>query len=190
MDDHAVLDLGAGLAVVAVWAHSGAAADLVRELKYGRATTVVTELAEAMVAVAPSADLVSWVPASPARRRQRGFDQGELLARAVARRLGMPVRRALRRVDDEPQTSRGREGRLLGPRFGAAGRRMRFGPTVLLIDDVVTTGSTLRAAAAVLRDHGAGQVRGLAATHAVASPVSADAPAAVYHLATTRPTGG
>jgi predicted amidophosphoribosyltransferase len=190
MDDVAVFDLDAGLTVVAVWAHCGDAADLVRELKYGRATTVVTELAAAMAEVAPAADLVSWVPASPARRRQRGFDQGELLARAVARRLGLPIRRVLRRVDDEPQTSREREGRLLGPRFVGVGRRIRRHPTVLLVDDVVTTGSTLRSAAAVVLDRGAGEVRGLTATHAGGSQGSAEASVGVYHRATARTTGG
>jgi predicted amidophosphoribosyltransferase len=189
MSEPRPLDVDCDLTVVAVWPHAGAAADLVRELKYGRATTVVTELAVAMAAVAPSADVVTWVPASPARRRRRGFDQGELLARAVARRLGLRTRRALRRIDDEPQTSRGRDGRLLGPDFAGGGRRLRFTPTVLLIDDVVTTGSTLRSAAQVLRARGAGRVCGLVATGAVRDR-SAELPSGVYDLATARPTGG
>lgn len=176
--------------MVAVWPHEASAADLVRELKYGRATTVVTELAEAMAAVAPDSDLVTWVPASPARRRQRGFDQGELLARAIARRLGLPVRRLLRRSDDTPQTAREREGRLAGPEFSAAGRRLRFTPRLLLVDDVCTTGATLGSAAAVLRSRGAGAVHGLVATRATVHPKSAPWSAGVYHLATSQLLGG
>ena len=179
-----------GLCVVSVWAHTGPAAELVRELKYGRATAVVTELAAAMAAVAPPADLVTWVPASPARRRQRGFDQGELLARAIARRIGLPVRRSLRRLDDDPQTSRQREGRFRGPEFAPVGRRLRFRPSVLLVDDVITTGSSLRSAASVLRARGAGPVGGLVATHAVGAQRPAAPPPDVYALATTKPTGG
>jgi len=179
MAEYRVLDLDSDLAVIAAWPHSGVAADLVRELKYGRATGVVTELAGAMVTVAPSADVVTWIPASPARRRRRGFDQGELLARAIARRLGLPIRKALRRVDDEPQTSRRRDGRLLGPEFAGGGRRLRFTPTVLLVDDVVTTGSTLRSAAEVLRSRGAGRVCGLVATHALAPVRTAEHPSGV-----------
>jgi predicted amidophosphoribosyltransferase len=176
--------------VVAVWPHHDRPADLVRELKYGRATTVVTELAEAMADRAPSADVLTWVPASPARRRRRGFDQGELLARAIARRLGIPVRRLLRRVDDDPQTARGRDGRLEGPSLVATGRRLRFRPHVLLVDDVCTTGATLRAAGAVLVERGAGAVTGLVATRAVGSPAGAPGPAGVYHRVTTSTTGG
>lgn len=176
--------------LVAVWPHEGSVAELVCELKYGRATTVVTELAEAMAAVAPAADLVTWVPASPRRRRQRGFDQGELLARAVARRLGLPVRKFLRRSDDTPQTARALEGRLSGPDFVATGRRVRFSRRVLLIDDVCTTGATLGSAAAVLRSRGAGSVHGLVATRATIRPRSAPPSPEVYDLSTAQLLGG
>ena len=176
--------------IIAVWPHDDRPADLVRELKYGRATTVITELADAMAGIAPTADLVTWVPASPQRRRQRGFDQGELLARAIARRLGLPVRKALRRTDDVPQTARELAGRLQGPAFAHRGRRLRFSPRVLLIDDVCTTGSTVRAATDVLRARGAAQVIGLVATRAVRPARPAPTQMGVYHLATSQPSGG
>ena len=153
--------------VIAVWPHSGRPADLVRELKYGRATSVVTELADAMAPLVGDVDMISWVPASPTRRRTRGFDQGELLARAIARRRKVPVRRLLRRRDDVAQTARDLSGRLDGPEVAAAGRRLRFLPSILLIDDVVTTGSTLRAAAAALSTRGAGEISALVATRAL-----------------------
>jgi predicted amidophosphoribosyltransferase len=176
--------------VIAIWAHCGRQAELVRELKYGRATSVVTELADAMAARAPVADIVTWVPASTARRRRRGFDQGELLARAIARRRGVRVARLLRRRDDEAQTSRDLEGRLAGPEFVSAGRRLRFEPRVLLIDDVCTTGSTLRAAASVLLRRGAGEIVGLVATRAIPPSGSAKCPPGVYDQSTSQTLGG
>jgi predicted amidophosphoribosyltransferase len=176
--------------ITSVWPHQGRPAELVRELKYGRATSVVTELAEAMAGIAPAADVVTWVPASPDRRRRRGFDQGELLARAIARRLELPVRKMLRRIDEVPQTARELEGRLAGPRFSGLGRRLRFKASVLLVDDVCTTGSTLRSAAAVLESRGAGRINGLVATRAITSPTPAFARPGVYDQTTTHPTGG
>ncbi|GJM37592.1 MAG: hypothetical protein DHS20C19_09590 [Acidimicrobiales bacterium] len=176
--------------VVAAWPHSGRPADLVRELKYGRATSVITELAEAMADLAPTADAVTWIPASPSRRRRRGFDQGELLARAIARRRRLPIKRLLRRTDDIAQTARPLEGRLLGPEFAPVGRRLRFKPTLLLVDDVYTTGSTLRSAARVLSERGAESVHGLVATRAAIHARPAESRLGVYDLATTEDPGG
>ena len=146
----------------ACWIHAGEAAALVRSLKYGRSTAQVTLIATRMAAVAPAADVVTWVPCTPERRRRRGFDPAELLARALARRLGLPVRGSLRRLDQQPQTARSRAGRLAGPELRV--RRARIGGRVLVVDDVCTTGSTLRTAAAALRSAGAGSVAAAVAT--------------------------
>ncbi len=153
--------------LAACWAHDGEAADIVRALKYGRMTSLVTPIAERLAPMAPDADLVSWVPCSPSHRRERGFDPAELLARAVARRLGLKARRTLRRLDDQPQTSRDRAGRIAGPRLCAADGKVAG--RVLLVDDVCTTGSTLRVAAAALRGCGASAV--VVAVATVAPPL-------------------
>ena len=155
--------------LISVWPHEGRAAELVCRLKYGRETAVVSELATAMAAASPEVDVVTWVPASPSRRRQRGFDQGELLARALARRRGLRVKRLLRRSDDDPQTGRSLDGRAAGPDLAPCGPRLRRDPKVLIVDDVSTTGTTLRCAASVLRSRGAGSVFGLVATQATAT---------------------
>ena len=149
------MPLSPTIEIGACWAHQGRAAELVRELKYGRATAAVTPLADAMARLVPPVDLITWAPASAERRRSRGFDQAELLARAVAGRTGLRVRRLVRRGSDTPQTARDR------------GRRLRRLPSVLVVDDVATTGATLRAMAALLRDRGAGDVFGLVVTQAV-----------------------
>lgn len=137
--------------VVALGWHDGELATAVRTLKYGRDPAVVTGLADALAAAAPVADVVTWVPATPARRRRRGFDQSELLARAVARRRGMRVAGMLRRVDSRAQTGRDRGGRVGGPEVVRRGwRRPCPDARLLVIDDVSTTGATLRAAADAL----------------------------------------
>ncbi len=152
--------------VRACWDHSGRAADLVRDLKYGRATAAVTILADSMAELVPGVDLITWAPASPERRRRRGFDQAELLARAVAGRRGMRVRRLACRHNDVPQTARDRVGRIAGPALSPVGRRLRGRPSVLVIDDVSTTGATMRSMARLLVARGAGDVHCLVATRA------------------------
>jgi predicted amidophosphoribosyltransferase len=98
---------------------------------------------------------VTWVPCSATGRHARGFDQGRILARVVAAHLGLEFSPLLRRVDAVAQTGRSREQRLVGPRFRA--RRPATG-FVVLVDDVTTTGATLRSAAAALESAGARQV--------------------------------
>lgn len=106
------------------------------------------------------ATAVTWIPTTPARRRERGFDHAQLLARHVARHLGLPLQRLLVRDGGPPQTGRSRVERLDGPRLRPA--RSAVG-LVLAVDDVVTTGATATAAAAALRWAGADEVWVLAA---------------------------
>ncbi len=139
--------------------YEGGTRRLITALKYRNRRSGLPRLATALAALAlPTVDEVVWAPTSDERRRSRGFDQAELLARAVGRRLRLPCRRALRRVSAVAQTGRSLAARLEGPAFAAIGTpRAR----VLLIDDVITTGATLSAAARALRGAGVSQVHGL-----------------------------
>lgn len=147
----------------AIIAYEGVGRELLARLKYRDARQAVAPLADALAArlidgglIDTSViDTVTWIPTTDRRRRERGFDQAELLARAVARRLGRPCRRLLRRLGDDHQTGRTRSERLGGPSLVAVGVPPR---NVLLIDDVVTTGATVRAAVEVLRSAGAVRV--------------------------------
>ncbi len=146
----------------ALLAYDGAGRELVARLKYRNARSAVPFLARGMASVAPpGVDVVTWAPTTPARRRARGFDQAQVLARAVARRLGVPCRPMLRRAAGPAQTGRGAEARYAGPIFHA--RRRADGWRVLLVDDVVTTGATVAAAARALREAGAAEVHVAAA---------------------------
>lgn len=147
-----IRDLGP---VPALFAYEGGGARIVQALKFRDGRRLVGPLADGLTGlVGPSPGaVVTWVPTTAARRRHRGFDQSELLARALARRLELPCRRLLRRRPGPAQTGRRRAERAVNVSFTAT-RRVR-GLEVVLVDDVCTTGATLRAARAAL---GAGGV--------------------------------
>jgi predicted amidophosphoribosyltransferase len=131
----------------------------VAALKYRNARTLAPWLAERLAGLVEGAtvDVVTWAPTGAARRRHRGFDQGEVLARALAKQLRRPVRRLLARpAASGPQTGQSRAERLVGPAFVA---RRPIAGHVLIVDDVVTTGATLRAAQAALIAAGASSVQ-------------------------------
>ncbi|WP_426573361.1 ComF family protein [Aquihabitans sp. McL0605] len=150
---------------VALLDYAGPAREVVAQLKYRNARTAAAWLAHGLAQlVGPrAADLVTWAPTTDLRRRSRGFDHAELLARKVAVELGLPCWSVLARVPGPPQTGRTLLERREGPQFQP--RRTVKGATVLLVDDVVTTGATLSAAAQALRTVGAAHVVGAAAAH-------------------------
>lgn len=145
---------------------------LVLALKRGDhrpASAVGVALAAVLRGHAPIADVVgpdtvvTWAPTSARRARARGGDQAEVLARAVAGAAGLRCVGLLRRRwGSGPQ--QGRTAAERGAvRFGARGR---IEGSVLIVDDVVTTGATLAAAAAALRAANPGCVVGaLALAH-------------------------
>lgn len=107
-------------------------------------------------------DVITWVPIHRRRRWKRGYDQSELLARQLARRLDMPCEPLLQKMRHTAAQSglngeSERRANVLGgyalqPNVWVEGRR------ILLVDDVMTTGATLSECARVLRTAGAVQV--------------------------------
>lgn len=107
-------------------------------------------------------DMITWVPIHPIRRFFRTYDQSELLCRAVAENLGAVQMRTLRKVRyNRPQSSMehsGRRANVMGV-YRAVEPERYAGKRILLIDDVVTTGSTADECAMTLLSAGAGSVR-------------------------------
>ncbi len=133
---------------------------LVRALKFEKETTIVRFLASRMAAwvhlqeMANSFDLITFVPMSPKDRRARGFNQAQLLARGVAKRVGLPMCKTLKKVRHTPAQGR------LGARQRRTNLRDAFEPLrygrerVLLVDDIGTTGSTAEECAKTLKRGG------------------------------------
>lgn len=107
-----------------------------------------------------SFDVIAAVPMHPAKRRRRGYNQAELLAAAMSRKLGIPfdVRLLSKRGEKETQSTLARAARAPNVRgvFEASPRADE--QSILLVDDICTTGETFRACAQELLRQGAGRV--------------------------------
>jgi ComF family protein len=141
----------------ALFAYEGIARELVARIKYRNERAIVPWFARHIANIASRrwrVDVVTWAPTTRERRRTRGFDHAQQLARAVARDMNVVHRSLLTRTTTEPQTGRPYRARAHGVAFTSRAT----GGTVLLVDDVTTTGATLRTAAVALRGAGAGHV--------------------------------
>jgi ComF family protein len=146
--------------------HDGAVRTAVHALKYrdlsalGR--TMAYPMAEFLAEWAPPVEVIVPVPLFGMRRRIRGYNQSELLAREVGRLRGLPVDAGaiVRRRATPPQVRQMGLDERLGNIAGAfaPGHRRLSGRSVLLIDDVMTTGATLGECARVLVEGGSGPV--------------------------------
>lgn len=107
-------------------------------------------------------DVLTWVPVSPLRKLRRGYDQVELLAKAVGRELGMTPVPLLRKVrHNRPQSGihgvAERRANVLGA-YRVTDRDQVSGKRILLLDDILTTGATAGEAARMLLTAGAKEV--------------------------------
>lgn len=112
-----------------------------------------------------SCDIISWTPVSRKRLHARGYDQSELLAREVSARTGIPCVRLLEKIKDTPPQSRTKNARQRQENVKGAYRCCNLtaakGRRVLLVDDIVTSGATLRECARMLNDAGAAEIQAL-----------------------------
>jgi competence protein ComFC len=118
--------------------------------------------------------LITWVPLGARRKRARGYDQAEALARSVGRLTGWPVARLLERTaETSPQARRPGDERRRAL-VGAFRARPRSSPRqVLVVDDVLTSGATAADCARALRQAGAEEVGILTAARSLGGPVPA-----------------
>lgn len=156
-------------AVLAAVRYSKGARSLVTALKFRSETELATPMAEIMALRARELplsrmDLVVPVPLHLSRKRERGFNQAELLATRIASRLSIRLETAVikKTRHTTPQSALTRAERIENAKGSYQTNADLTGKSILLVDDVVTTGATLAECALALRNAGARHVYALA----------------------------
>ena len=153
-------------AVTAVWMYEGDVRKSIHRYKFNGARHYAEVygrlLAMRILRDLPEAEVITWVPVSRKRKRERGYDQVELLAEAVSAELGIPREALLEKFRDNRansglKTPAERRANVLGVYKVPEGAEIR-GKRVLLLDDIVTTGATASECARVLLTAGAKEV--------------------------------
>lgn len=157
----------AGIRVACVY--EGVARKAIHGLKYRHREKLADPLARMLDAELRrrplQIDLLTPVPLHPRRLAERGYNQSELLAAELGRRLGIPVAGCLeRRRETRAQAGLGKTRREANVRgaFAAAANHSVQGLRIGIVDDVCTTGATLEECAQALKDAGSASVWGIA----------------------------
>jgi ComF family protein len=146
-----------------VWfctAYNDLPTELVKALKFEQKRSTALAMAKLIDDGLPyfaSAPLVTYVPTAPSRRRERGFDHAQLIAKELAKLRGWHLATLLKRQSKIRQIGANRKIRRsqLKDAFRAVNANLIKNNNILLVDDVVTTGATIEACAKVLLRAGA-----------------------------------
>ena len=161
--------------IVAACRYEGLVRELIQRFKYGKDQSLVRLLGNQLVKALEDPrlqgkkfDAIVPVPLHSLKEREREFNQSELLANRLGKKLGIPVRHALKRIrSTAPQAGFDRARRMENLEgafaFASSAAKAQKGSwqqdaTILLVDDVTTTGTTLDACAAILMEEGAAEV--------------------------------
>ncbi len=156
---------------MAVTPYRDVAKDLVHALKFGRARAAADCIAHTManrIAPPEGSWLVTYIPTAQQRVRLRGYDQAQLIAKHFARYKGLPHASLLARTGVTRQVGSNRNERLQQAHtlFRAKHQPLIADTSIILVDDVITTGASMQAAADVLMGAGAQVVWPVAFAHA------------------------
>lgn len=134
---------------------------LIDAFKFERCRSAYKDLAQVLLEtlpILPKDTIITWVPTVRAHVRERGYDHARLIAAELAKRRSLPCQTLLRRQTNDRQRGAGRKDRFKQAERAFAVRSGDMPKSVLLVDDVVTTGATLHFAAKSLKEAGAEEI--------------------------------
>jgi competence protein ComFC len=145
-----------------VWMFEGPVRELIYELKYRNNKNLAGKLTKFLLPLVDKPNIITWVPLARSKKWARGYNQSQLLALDLARKTGIPAANLLKRTRltiDQNQLKPDERRRNVRNAFQMRGDSRIEPKSVLLIDDVYTTGATVAECARVLRQSGVDEIR-------------------------------
>lgn len=143
--------------------------DLIKSLKYGRIKKISQVLAQLLYdhLNLPRCDLITWAPISKKRLNDRGFNQAELIGKDLGKLMDIPTESILKKIKHTSKQARSSFKQRLENLQNSFSIEEKFieslsNQKIMIIDDVLSTGSTLDECARVLKTAGADKVVGIA----------------------------
>lgn len=150
----------------ALYIYNKVSREMIHGIKYRNCISPISWIAtQCLEKISEEVEAIAWIPASQVQKAKRGYDQSKLLAEAISYKINVPYLKLIKRMDDTPQTQR-KENRHIGPNLVPSSKRQVLmavqGKKVLLLDDVITTGTSIKRGELVLKSCGVGSVQTLA----------------------------
>lgn len=157
---------GKSFRVTSLMPYKGGFRKSLHRLKFEDERALAKQIGRLMAEVLPNEafSAVTWVPMSEKKKRLRGYDQSELLARTAARELDIPAVRLITKIrETDTQHELARADRIENIKNAYRAEKAAAGMSIILVDDIITTGSTLCECAGELYRAGATKIVGLCA---------------------------
>lgn len=145
--------------------YGGVLKELILAFKYEKnftaADVIIKLLLEIIYSEKVSADIICYVPMSKRSQKKRGFNQCEIIAKNLGDELNIPVSNCIKKVKNtKEQKTLSKEERLKNviDAFDISDKKSISGKDIILIDDVITTGATLKECEKILRKYGANKI--------------------------------
>jgi len=142
--------------LISFWEYNGIVKEAIKQIKYKGVYDIVRELINKKYFEIADNTIITYIPMHIKKKKKRGFNQAEIIAREVGRKMGVPVAKLLEKIKPtRGQAKLSKEERLenLKNCFSIVGADLCVSPqmpNVLLVDDVYTTGATMAECAKVL----------------------------------------
>jgi competence protein ComFC len=164
--------------LISIWDYNGIVKEVIKRIKYGGEFDMVKECIDKFILIMANdsvnrlslftefmgkSDAVIYVPMFKKKEARRGYNQAEIIAKEIGKRFGKPVVKLLDKIrDTEDQASLGKEERVKNIKnaFSITRQIDKPGLSIVLVDDVFTTGATMGECCKILKQNGVSKVLG------------------------------